>query len=120
MPKPVIAAYNAPFPNEAFKKAIRQFPMLVPIDKKDPEAIINVQLREKMKTFNKPFLTVWSSHEDKMWQGKDVILQNEILGASGQNHRILKASHFIQEDQSTKLVDIMLDFFKSTSSSHNQ
>jgi len=106
-------AYNAPFPSEKHKTAARRFPMLIPAHKNDPEAIINLELRESLKTFSKPFLTVWSSHEDKMWQGKDTILQTEISGAKGQNHKVLKAGHFIQEDQSFKLTEIMLEFFSN-------
>jgi len=104
-------AYSAPFPSENYKAAIRHFPSLIPANKKDPDAIVNRQLREQLKKFNKPFLTIWSSHEDKMWLGKEAILQTEIAGAKGQHHQILKSSHFIQEDQAPKLVEIMLNFY---------
>ena len=32
----VIAAYDAPFPDESFKAGARQFPLLVPITPEDP------------------------------------------------------------------------------------
>lgn len=52
-------AYNAPFPDESYKAAARQFPIMFPRDKEDPEGKTNALLREKLKTFNKPFLTIW-------------------------------------------------------------
>lgn len=36
LPKDVIAAYNAPFPDERYKAAARAFPRLVPTDADDP------------------------------------------------------------------------------------
>ncbi len=38
LPEAVIAAYDAPFPDESYKEGARQFPMLVPIRPDDPES----------------------------------------------------------------------------------
>lgn len=67
-------AYNAPFPDESYKAVIRQFPLMIPMDKNDSEANTNLLLREKLKKFSKPFLTIWGDNKDAMWQGKDEIL----------------------------------------------
>ena len=103
-------AYDAPFPNERYKAGARRFPMLIPTDPTDLEAKINAQLREKLKTFDQPFLTIWGDHEDPMWQGKDKILQAEVPGAQHQEHQVLHASHFLQEDQAEQITKIIIDF----------
>ena len=110
LPGEVQSAYNAPFPDDTYKAGARRFPIMVPTDEDDPEAKTNALLREKLKSFNKPFLTIWGNHDDKMWQGKDEILQNEIPGAQNQDHKVLSASHFLQEDQARKIAAIIVEF----------
>ena len=41
LPPEVVAAYDAPFPDERFKAGARQFPILVPIAPDDPEVPAN-------------------------------------------------------------------------------
>lgn len=107
-----VAAFNAPYPSEASKTALRIYPSLIPTDKNNEESKINKALWKDLKNFNKPFLTVWGNHNDAMWVGKDTILQQEIRGAKGLNHQILTSNHFITEDQPKVLATIMVDFFK--------
>ena len=104
-------AYNAPFPVESYKAAARQFPIMFPLNKEDPEGKTNALLREKLKKFDKPFLTIWEDNKDEMWQGKDKILQEEVPGANGQNHQVLHADHFLQEDKAKEIAEIIIDFF---------
>jgi haloalkane dehalogenase len=103
-------AYDAPFPDETYKIAARQFPLMIPFNKEDPEAKTNTLLRENLKTFDKPFLTIWGDHKDEMWLGKDKILQAEILGAAGQDHQVLHAGHFLQEDKAKDIAEIIINF----------
>ncbi len=110
--KDIEYAYNAPFPDETYKAAARQFPILIPTNKDDPEATTNERLREKLKTFDKPFMTVWGDNQDKMWHGKDKILQAEIQGAKNQKHRVLHAHHFLQEDKAEEIAEIIISFLK--------
>lgn len=84
--------------------------MMIPTDPQDKEAKMNARLIEKLKTFDKPFLTIWGDNDDAMWQGKDRILQAEIAGAKNQNHRVLHAHHFLQEDKATEIAEIIVDF----------
>lgn len=104
--------YNLPYTNEIDKIAVRKFPSLIPTDKLDKEALINKKLMEKLKLFDKPFLTIWGNHSDEMWVGKDTILQQTILGAQNLDHKILESNHFITEDQHEALVEILISFFK--------
>ena len=83
---------------------------MIPTNKNDPEAKTNSLLREKLKTFDKPFLTIWGDNQDAMWQGKEKILQTEIPGAQGQDHKILHADHFLQEDKAEEITEIIINF----------
>ena len=53
----VVAAYDAPFPDEQYKAGARQFPMLVPTSPDDPAAAANRAAWEVLRTFDRPFLT---------------------------------------------------------------
>ena len=50
----VIDAYNAPFPDDSYKEAARQFPMLVPVTPDDPSSENNRKAWEELKNWEKP------------------------------------------------------------------
>lgn len=106
----VIAAYNAPFPDERFKAGARVFPMLVPTSPGDPASAANREAWEVLRCWEKPFLTAFSD-EDPVTRGNDRIFQTLIPGARGQAHTtILGAGHFLQEDKGEELADVVLRF----------
>ncbi len=106
----VLAAYNAPFPSEEYKAGARIFPILVPIEHDNPESIKNIQAWEKLKLWNKPFLTIFGD-EDYVMAGAEKAFQKLIPGTKGQNHTILNAGHFIQEDQGEELAKLIIEFY---------
>ena len=110
LPSEVIRAYNAPFPSEAYKAGARVFPALVPVDAQDPEAENNRKAWEVLKRWEKPFLTVFGS-EDAIMRGAEKAFQELIPGARGQDHTILYAGHFIQEEKGPELVRIITGFY---------
>jgi len=79
LPEEVIAAYNAPFPDESFKEGARQFPMLVPIAADDPASEANRNAWQVLSNFEKPFLTAFSDQDpitaggEKLFQKKGVV-----------------------------------------------
>ena len=109
--KEVIAAYDAPFPSEEYKAGARIFPMLVPIDPNDPEAIKNRAAWEKLKQWNKPFITIFGDG-DNIMKGADKAFQKLVPGANGQNHTMLNAGHFIQEEKGEELSELMVKFYQ--------
>ena len=102
-------AYRAPFPSSKYKTAIRILPGQVPTSPDDPESSINKSAWESLDKWEKPFLTVFSSN-DPITRGGDEYMQRRIPGAKGQDHLRLVAGHFIQEDKSTELADIIIRF----------
>ena len=55
----VIAAYDAPFPDDSYKAGARQFPTLVPTSPDDPAAPANRAAWEVLRTFDRPFLCAY-------------------------------------------------------------
>ena len=111
LPADVIAAYDAPFPDDRYKAGARQFPMLVPATPDDPAAAPPTGARGRsLRRWSKPFLTAFSD-ADPITAGADRILQREIPGAPGQPHTtIAGAGHFLQEDKGEELARVIVDW----------
>jgi haloalkane dehalogenase len=110
----VIAAYDAPFPDEQYKAGARQFPILVPISSKDPAAPANRKAWEALRLWQKPFLTAFSDG-DPVTKGGDGFLQSAIPGSRHQPHTtITGAGHFLQEDKGEELARVVVNFIRST------
>jgi haloalkane dehalogenase len=114
MPAEVIAAYDAPFPDDSFKAGARQFPLLVPASPDDPAASANRKAWEALERWEKPFLTAFSD-SDPITRGADEAMRARIPGAKGQNHTtIVGGSHFLQEDKGEELAEIVVAFARDT------
>jgi haloalkane dehalogenase len=114
LPLEVRAAYDAPFPSEAYKAGMRAFPALVPTRPDDPAAPANRRAREVLRAWDRPFLTAFGDR-DPVFRGADRVLQREVPGAAGQPHTVLPgAGHFIQEDRGPELARIVADFVART------
>jgi haloalkane dehalogenase len=106
----VLAAYDAPFPDETFKAGARQFPMLVPASPDDPASEDNRRAWAGLSRFDKPFLTAFGD-SDPITAGADRALQKHVPGAAGQPHTTLaRAGHFLQEDAGDELGSITCAF----------
>src|SRR5262249_61814541 len=57
VPRDVLAAYDAPFPDERYKAAPRIFPTLIPTSADDPSAPANRAAWTVLRQWRKPFLT---------------------------------------------------------------
>jgi len=114
LPADVIAAYDAPFPDDRYKAGARQFPMLVPTSPNDPAAAPNRQAWEVLGRWQKPFLTAFSDM-DPITTGADRLLRHTIPGTQGQPHTtITGAGHFLQEDKGEDLARVVADFIAHT------
>ena len=106
----VVAAYDAPFPDESYKSGARQFPTLVPTHPADPATEANRAAWKVLERWNKPFLTAFSDG-DKITAGGDGIFQDRIPGCRNQPHTtITGAGHFLQEDKGEELARVIVDF----------
>lgn len=114
LPPEVVRAYDAPFPDDAFKAGARQFPMLVPATPEDPQTEPNRRAWEALGRFGRPFLTAFSD-QDPITRGGDAVMQAIIPGAKEQAHVTLAGGgHFLQEDCGPALAEVVVRFIEST------
>lgn len=114
LPAEVIAAYDAPFPDDTYKAGARQFPTLVPTSPDDPAAPANRAAWDILRGFDKPFLCAFSD-SDPITRGADAALRKLIPGAQGQPEvTIAGGGHFLQEDKGEELARVVADFVSAT------
>ncbi|GAA5180528.1 haloalkane dehalogenase [Rugosimonospora acidiphila] len=110
LPDEVLAAYDAPFPDESYLAAVRAMPLLVPTAPDDPAAPANRAAWQRLSTLDKPFLVAFSD-QDPITGAMAPVLIRAMAGAAGIDHPTLHgAGHFLQEDAGTRLGEIVADF----------
>lgn len=110
----VVAAYDAPFPDDTYTAGARKFPSLVPTSPADAEHDANVKAWEVLRAFDKPFLCTFSD-SDPITKGGERQFIGQVRGAEGQAHtKIEGAGHFLQEDKGEELAGVIVDFIART------
>ena len=110
----VIAGYDAPFPDETYKEAARQFPLLVPSQPDDPAADANRAAWTVLERFARPFRTAFSD-SDPITKGGFAPFQKRVPGAADQPHATIEGGgHFLQEDRGPELAAVVIDLVRST------
>jgi haloalkane dehalogenase len=99
----VVAAYDAPFPQDAYKEGARMFPTLVPITPDNPASQANRAAWEKLSRWPGKVLTLFSD-QDPVTAGGFKPFQKLLPGAKDQPHEIIAgAGHFLQEDKGEEI-----------------
>jgi haloalkane dehalogenase len=110
LPDDVVAAYDAPFPDDTYKAGARQFPTLVPTSPDDPASAANRAAWDVLRRWNKPFLNAFSDG-DPITRNANFIFEKEVPGAQGQPHTtITGGGHFLQEDKGEELAQAIVRF----------
>lgn len=111
LPPEVMAAYDAPFPDDSYKAGARIFPSLVPTRPDDPEAEANRRAWEVLRQWPGPVLCAFSDR-DPITAGGDRPFRL-LPGAQGQPHVTIEgAGHFLQEDRGEELAAAILRFIE--------
>ena len=111
----VVAAYDAPFPDESYKAGPRVMPSLVPTRPDDPASEANRDAWKVLQRFDRPVLTAFSD-QDPVTRGGERVFQKLLPGAQGQSHTTIEGGgHFLQEDRGPQLATVVADFIHSTS-----
>jgi haloalkane dehalogenase len=106
-------AYDAPFPDESFKAAVRAMPSLVPRTPTDPETEPNRAAWGELTRWRRPFLVAFSDG-DPITGPMAPILRSVIPGAAGIEHPVIAgAGHFLQEDAGAALGAAIVDFVRT-------
>jgi len=106
----IIAAYDAPYPDESYKTGPRRFPMILPIVADDPAAIANARAWDVLSGWQKPVLTLYSAAFAGGAMGPERILA-QVPGVQGQDHALLPDCNFyLVEDQPEELARRIVRF----------
>lgn len=99
----VVAAYDAPFPDESYKEGARQLPALVPTSPGDPAHDANVAAWAVLARWTKPFLCCFSDG-DAITRGGERKFLATVPGTKGQAHTTIEGGgHFLQEEKGPEL-----------------
>jgi haloalkane dehalogenase len=104
------AAYDAPFPTEAYKQGAREFPSLVPIFPDNVAVADNRAAWKILEAFDKPLITAFSD-KDPVTAGGHKRFQTSVPGAHAQRHATIEgAGHFLQDDAPDALCNLIIRF----------
>ncbi len=114
LPEEVVAAYDAPFPDEASKAGARAWPALVPTDPDDGGADAVIEARERLAEWDEPAFVLFASG-DPITRGARDELRDLIPTASDQpDVWIDGAAHFLQEDRGEEVAEEIVGFVDRT------
>jgi haloalkane dehalogenase len=110
----VAAAYDAPFPDASYRAGVAAFPLLVPLNRDDPGAAEIRAARDRLTTWNKPALVMFSDG-DPVTGGGDRYFRKIIPTAGDQPLITIEgAGHFLQEDKGEEVAGHIIDFIRRT------
>jgi len=109
----IVAAYDAPFPDESYKTGPRAFPMIHPITEYDAPIAANRAAWDALASFDKPVLTVFADSTAATAMPPKMA-QEHIPGAKGQTHVIIEnAGFYVVEDAPEQLADAVTAFIRA-------
>ncbi|HEU5033278.1 MAG TPA: haloalkane dehalogenase [Mycobacteriales bacterium] len=110
----VLAAYDAPFPDESFKAGARVFPALIPTTPDDPGGVANQKAWQVLSSLDLPFLCAFSDG-DPITGAMGPVLAKTMPGAAGREHPTIRgAGHFLQEDAGEELGRVVVEFVRGS------
>jgi len=113
LPAGVLAAYDAPFPDESFMAGPRAMPGLVPTTPDDPASAANRAAWQKLAAWDRPFLVAFSDR-DPITGAMGPVLRRAVPGAAGIEHPVIEgAGHFLQEDAGERLGELIVEFIRA-------
>ncbi len=103
----IVAAYNAPFPDDTYKAGARVLPSLVPTRPMDPASDANRAAWDVLKGFKRPFICAFSD-SDPITSGGGNVFRKLVPGCASVDHiTIAGGGHFVQEDHPEEVAAII-------------
>ncbi len=112
LPPEIIAAYDAPYPDDSYKAGAAKFPLLVPLTPDDPAVPRMVAAREKLAQWQKPALVLFSDKDPIL--GGAVNFFYHLLPTAKDEPRITieGAGHFLQEEKGEVIAEHIIAFIQ--------
>jgi haloalkane dehalogenase len=106
----VVAAYEAPWPNEESKAGAAQFPLLVPTSEDDPMAAQQREVKDALSRWEKPALVAFSDSDPVFPFPKAGDRYVDLIPSVSEQVKIEGAAHFLQEDRGDQIAGEILRF----------
>ncbi len=112
--KDIIAAYDAPYPDNSYKAGAAIFPLLVPISPDDPGAKEMKAARATLSQWQKPVLVMFSDSDPIL--GGAIKFFRRLFPTAGDQPEITieGAGHFLQEEKGAEIAGHVHDFMQRT------
>jgi haloalkane dehalogenase len=107
LPDGVLAAYDAPFPEESFKAAAKAMPAIMPTEPDNPASEPNRVAWRRLSEWSKQFLVAFSD-SDPITSAMGPILHRTVPGSVSVT--IEGGGHFVQEDAGPALAKAIVEF----------
>ncbi|HEX3243609.1 MAG TPA: haloalkane dehalogenase [Solirubrobacterales bacterium] len=104
----VIAAYEAPFPNEESKAGARAFPLILPTEPDAPGAEEGKRVAEALREDDRPTLLLWADSDPALPFSVGERVSSELNYPAPR--KIENAGHFLQEDAGAEIGAIIADW----------
>ncbi len=114
LPDDVVAAYDAPFPTPESKTGVLMFPEQVPTEPDHPSAKTMLEVREKLRSWDRPAL-VFFSDSDPIFSPRVAERMAELIPGAELQEPVAGAGHFLQEDAGEEVGQRIAAWLKSTS-----
>jgi haloalkane dehalogenase len=98
----IVAGYDAPHPVPESKTGPLMFPELVPTETEHPSAAKMLEVREALRSWDKPALVIFSD-SDPIFSPRAGERFAELLPGAGPAETLTGAGHFLQEDRGEEL-----------------
>jgi pimeloyl-ACP methyl ester carboxylesterase len=105
----MMSAYRAPFPDFNSRAPVLAFPRDIPVGDDHPSSATMAAIEERLASLDVPMLIVWGM--------RDIALPAALIDLrwlkyfpQAQVHRLENASHFLQEDEPDRIIELILDF----------
>jgi haloalkane dehalogenase len=110
----VLAAYEAPFPDEASKAGAREWPDMVPRAGGGDGGEVTSAARERLADWEKPAFVLFSDSDPITRQARDPLRELIPTATEQPDVWIEGAAHFLQEDAGEEIAGEIVDFVDRT------
>ena len=115
LPDEVVAAYDAPFPTPESKTGVLMFPEQVPTEPDHPSARTMLDVREKLRRWDRPAL-VFFSDSDPIFSPRVAERIAELIPGAELREPVAGAGHFLQEDAGEEVGQRIADWLRKSTS----
>jgi haloalkane dehalogenase len=111
LPKEILDAYEAPWPDAASKAGVAAFPLLVPVSESDVGVAEMAKVRSRLEDWKKPTLVCFSD-SDPIFPPKAGQRFIDLIPGARELSVVEGGAHFLQEDKGEEIAARIVDFLE--------